>query len=424
GTSLNGDSTGCPATGCNGYELVNDLDFDTNGNGVADAGDEFWNNGDGWEPVGNTTSGVVTWAITEGAFTGNFDGNYHSIRNMYINRPSEDWIGLFANLNGSVISNLNFINSTALGNDAVGVLSGGSNNVSITNVNSIYSDVTGEYYVGGLLGRSDGENGYLAYLSVISNVSGDKNVGGLIGFTEGDRYDVVENDLYLSHIIANVVVAGNNYVGGVIGDSQVSTLENIYVSGDLSGGFAIGGISGRLLFGTSDVTASNVVINGRDNVGGIYGIMSNTQANRAEFMVSGSLLAAGMVGGLVGQITNATLENSFSMGSVGGGRYPSGAVGLASYEVFIRNVYSASELTKSQSKGQEYGLIRSIYYTNTNVTVENSYWDAERSGTTISAGDLGYGKTTAELQCPTAPGDVSCDPTIFADWDATVWDFG
>ena len=30
GTSLNGDSTGCPATGCNGYELVADLDFDTN----------------------------------------------------------------------------------------------------------------------------------------------------------------------------------------------------------------------------------------------------------------------------------------------------------------------------------------------------------------------------------------------------------
>ena len=81
-------------------------------------------------------------------------------------------------------------------------------------------------------------------------------------------------------------------------------------------------------------------------------------------------------------------------------------------------------MTKVSSKGQKYGLVRGIYANNTNLVVENSYWDAERSGTTISAGDLGYGKTTAELQCPTAPGDVSCDPIIFADWDAAVWDFG
>ncbi|MBQ0780589.1 MAG: hypothetical protein KBT79_07255 [Thalassolituus oleivorans] len=78
GTSLNGDSTGCPATGCNGYELVNDLDFDTNGNGVADAGDEFWNNGDGWEPVG------VGYSDT---FTANLLGNGHSLNKKGASAP-------------------------------------------------------------------------------------------------------------------------------------------------------------------------------------------------------------------------------------------------------------------------------------------------------------------------------------------------
>ena len=39
---------GCP-NGCQGYELVVDLDFDTNRNGRADAGDRYWNDGRGWE---------------------------------------------------------------------------------------------------------------------------------------------------------------------------------------------------------------------------------------------------------------------------------------------------------------------------------------------------------------------------------------
>ncbi len=42
---------GCPQSGCTGYELRADLDFDTNGNGFADEGDAYWNNGDGWPPI-------------------------------------------------------------------------------------------------------------------------------------------------------------------------------------------------------------------------------------------------------------------------------------------------------------------------------------------------------------------------------------
>ena len=49
---------GCPTTGCNGYELIADLDFDTNGDGTMDAGDSYFdydNDGgnNGWLPIGN-----------------------------------------------------------------------------------------------------------------------------------------------------------------------------------------------------------------------------------------------------------------------------------------------------------------------------------------------------------------------------------
>ena len=46
---------GCISDRCLGYELTVGLDFDTNGNGVADAGDRYWNGGAGWEPIGKVT---------------------------------------------------------------------------------------------------------------------------------------------------------------------------------------------------------------------------------------------------------------------------------------------------------------------------------------------------------------------------------
>ena len=72
---------GCPRSGCIGYELVTDLDFDTNGNGKADAGDAYydgsphsgWDVDNGWRPIP--------------AFRGVFDGNGHTIRNLYISSP-------------------------------------------------------------------------------------------------------------------------------------------------------------------------------------------------------------------------------------------------------------------------------------------------------------------------------------------------
>ena len=48
---------------CTGYELRANLDFDTDGDGTADSGDAYWNNGAGFAPIGGST-----------AFTADFDG--------------------------------------------------------------------------------------------------------------------------------------------------------------------------------------------------------------------------------------------------------------------------------------------------------------------------------------------------------------
>ena len=46
-----------------------------------------WNNGEGFKPIGNNST-QVHWFTT----TGN---GYHIIDRLYINRPGEDYIGLF-----------------------------------------------------------------------------------------------------------------------------------------------------------------------------------------------------------------------------------------------------------------------------------------------------------------------------------------
>src|SRR5690554_4373623 len=94
GKALYGSSQGCPADGCVGFELKANLDFDTNGDGKIDANDEYWNNGEGWEPIGSSSSN---------AFKAVFEGNGHVIRNLYINRPNTSYVGLFGYANNATI---------------------------------------------------------------------------------------------------------------------------------------------------------------------------------------------------------------------------------------------------------------------------------------------------------------------------------
>ena len=81
------DGMGCPNSECSGYELITDLDFDTNGNGRADAGDDYWNDGEGWAPIGDDF---------EADFESSFNGGGYTISNLYIDRRDAQYVGLLA----------------------------------------------------------------------------------------------------------------------------------------------------------------------------------------------------------------------------------------------------------------------------------------------------------------------------------------
>ena len=89
-----GGPSGCPNQTCAGYELANNLDFDTNGNGEADEGDDYWNDGMGWETLPGIPEGVT------------FDGNGYTISNLFIT----DGLGFFRRNYGKIVHlNLNAV---------------------------------------------------------------------------------------------------------------------------------------------------------------------------------------------------------------------------------------------------------------------------------------------------------------------------
>ena len=207
---------GCPATGCTGYELTVDLDFDTDGSGAVDAADAYWNEGAGWEPVGTSAA----------QFTATFDGNGHVIANLFINRSS-DQVGLF------------------------GTASGTLRHVGLTGV-----AVTGGNFVGGLVGLNEGR---ITGSYVSGRVTGTGiETGGLVGWNTGR--------ITASYATA-AVTGGGLDAGGLAGGNAVyAQITASYASGAVTGTGRAGGLVG---FNGGRITAS-YARGGGDGHGGTH----------------------------------------------------------------------------------------------------------------------------------------------------------
>ena len=79
---------GCGLDGCSGYELLADLDFDTDGDGTVDSDDDYWNDGDGWQPIGWDSRGFPRF------FNATFEGNEHTLSNLFT--TGRGYSGLFS----------------------------------------------------------------------------------------------------------------------------------------------------------------------------------------------------------------------------------------------------------------------------------------------------------------------------------------
>ena len=173
------EDMGCPVGGCSGYEVVSDLDFDTNGNGVADAGDAYWNDGSGWAPLG-----YYRGADDQRLFKATFDGGGYTISNMFISRADQDNVGLFGITCCGYITNVVLVEIDVTGNDYVGGLVGDNEEGGRIRDSAVSGVVTGNDYVGGLVGDNK-EGGRINDSSANGSVTGNRYVGGLVGRVDG-----------------------------------------------------------------------------------------------------------------------------------------------------------------------------------------------------------------------------------------------
>ncbi|SDD51224.1 Cadherin-like beta sandwich domain-containing protein [Paenibacillus sp. UNCCL117] len=170
------------------YRLMQDIDLAS-----YDFGD-----GDGWKPIAN--------------FTGKLDGNGFSIRNMRIDRPNDNEVGLFKNTDRATIINMHLTNIDIKGSTYVGGIAGMMVS-SLLQTSSAEGTVTGVGKAGVLVGYNASTNIYDSYAKgqlVIASSSSD-SFGGLVGYSTGNSSGVIVRSY------AAAAVANGSYSGGLIG---------------------------------------------------------------------------------------------------------------------------------------------------------------------------------------------------------------
>ncbi|MGI5925113.1 MAG: MBG domain-containing protein, partial [Lentisphaeria bacterium] len=147
-------------------------------------------------------------------FVGFFDGRGHVISNLWIDRPTQDYVGLLGYVgSGGVVRALGLAGGNVTGRNNSGALVG-TNEGSIDQVWSSCA-VSGQDTVGGLIGDNQG---VLTNAYARGNVTGEGRVAGLAGRNYGT----------IRACLATGVVSGSSSSGGLVAASSYD--KRVYAS--------------------------------------------------------------------------------------------------------------------------------------------------------------------------------------------------
>ena len=272
-------------------------------------------------PIGTSTS------TTSRPFKGIFDGQGYTISGLNINKPNNDYIGLFGYAEGATIKGVKLDASTITGHQYVGGILGGGNSSTTVENCLVTSDVTvsGTYIVvGGIVGLCATVRGCTSAAAV----SGRQNVGGIIGHGDGST---VDHCLYTG---STVTATNPDYPqkGAIIGYKGSGTLTaNYYTANGLGGcngsdangarkAVVINSASGVTVTPSGNATAHNVSgITGYDGNSGIKYTVGNSTVTYAGATESVSLDIAYNIEGF--NLTGYTDGNGNALTHVSGNNY-------------------------------------------------------------------------------------------------------
>jgi len=304
----------------------------------------------GFDPVG-----TYDFEKANSEFTGSFDGQNHTISNLSINRLDDNDVGLFGAI-GAVgeVKNVGVINVNITGESYVGGLVGSNSNGTVSNSYST-GNVTGEsYYVGGLIGYN--RDGTVSNSYSTGNVSGESYVGGLVGRN-------INSNISNSYSTGNVT-GESDYVGGLVGRNSNGNISNSYSTGNVSGeSDYVGGLVGRNNNGTVSNSYSTGNVTG-EFVGGLIGY--NREGTVSNSYSTGNVSGESYVGGLVGRNYNGNISNSYWNSD--------STITEDSTDVSTDNTKSGVPLTTSQMQGSSASSSMSGFdFTDTWSTVTGDY---------------------------------------------------
>jgi hypothetical protein len=305
-------------------------------------------------------------------FTGTYDGGGFTIDGLVVVVAGHH-VGLFGWTESATIRNVHVTRGSITGREYTGGLMG-------TAVSSAVSESSFSGTVTSSVGVVGGLIGYAGSSSVVSGSSFSgtvgssvSNVGGLIGF--GPGVDVIRS-------FSEGTVTGVANIGGLVGQFDSGDVHASFSTADVNGtGNQVGGLIGWFL---------------GPRGGGGGGVLTNSFA-RGDVTTTGT---AERVGGLIGEVSDATIARVFATGKVsvsGTGTDVGGLVGRAASTSFT-----------------------------------DSFWDTQTSEQSTSAAGVGKsGKTTGELTsratfADTATVGLTTAWPIVAGWapyvdGTTVW---
>ena len=290
----------------------------------------------GWLPITN--------------FCGKFNGNGHTISNLWINRKVHH-IGLFGSCDNADIRDLKLENADIAGGMYIGGIIGHCNNTNITSC-VFKGKISGSRYIGGICGEiyNNGHNLTISDCHSHCQIScNDRllgyictDVGGICGY-------IVYSSIYDSEDNSNITISGcyshiniNNgfYIGGICGSVDIYencslAIYDCYSYNHIKGyctGF--GGICGSISGDCEFITISGCYshnhqsdngaygFGGTNNIGGICGQISCDSEKESNISITNNYSSGefiyedngilSKIGGIVGYADNINIYKCYS----------------------------------------------------------------------------------------------------------------
>ena len=208
-------------------------------------------------------------------FLGTFDGQGHIISNLEINSSSE-YTGLFKYSDGSTIKNVVMDSSCSIAScksdsAKIGGIIGSFESIyglclieNIVNMANVYfygNSGGDSFYMGGIVGHLSSTEDYEITVKNCANYGSIshaglgvvRHIGGIVGYSEGDSSKLISIQNCFNHgtILNNNMESSGQYIGGVVGYTEFTIIENCVSAGKITSKCSsdyIGGIAGYIYF--------------------------------------------------------------------------------------------------------------------------------------------------------------------------------